>query len=168
MDVGGGGNHDPVNSGPQERLRTGSRLSPDSFDSRLDQCGHCVVDDERLDLAEFAEGGGVERADSAETDQTQSHGEPFSGVGLGRAGLCHVCTDELATRAARTESTRLLTCSGDRPYLVSMKSFPADSPQVSSMPMRSMRGDGPVDVRASATRPPRPPMTECSSTVTTR
>ena len=80
MDVGGGGNHDPVHPRPQKRLGAGSRLSADSLDSRLDQCGHCVVDDERLDLGKSAEGGGVERADSAEADQTQTHGEPFSEV----------------------------------------------------------------------------------------
>ena len=77
MDVGRGGNHDPVHTRPQKRLGAGSRLSPDSLDSRLDQCWHCVVDDERLDLGKSAEGGGVERTDSAEADQTQTHGEPF-------------------------------------------------------------------------------------------
>ena len=78
MDVGGGGDHDAVHPRPQQRLGAGGRLSADSLDSRLDQRGHRVVDDERLDLVESAEGGGVERADSAEADQTQTHGEPFS------------------------------------------------------------------------------------------
>ena len=69
-------------STPARRSASGlaAGSAPTRLDSRLDQCGHCVVDDERLDLGKSAEGGGVERADSAEADQTQTHGEPFSEV----------------------------------------------------------------------------------------
>ncbi len=75
---------------------------------------------------------------------------------------------QLVVETERTEPTRAAIFSGERPCLSSMKSLPADSPQVSSTPIRSIWGAGPAAVKISATKPPSPPYTECSSTVTTR
>src|SRR3954466_6549662 len=75
MGVGGRGDHDTVDSRLQQDCRTSSSLHPKPLHSCVDERGYRVVDDERFDLVECAEGCRVERADSAEADQTETHGD---------------------------------------------------------------------------------------------
>src|SRR5699024_6183857 len=107
------------------------------------------------------------------------HLEPHL-TGLERPGLALGDLDRARTRAglrqpdqctapagnAPRDSIRAATRSGDRPNRSSRKSLGADSDQVSSRPIRVTRLPRPAPATASATSPPSPPTTECSSTVT--
>src|SRR5699024_9510016 len=70
------------------------------------------------------------------------------------------------TDAAARDAIRSATRSGDSPNRSSRKSFGADSDQVSSSPILVTLLPRPAPATASATSPPSPPTTECSSTVT--
>ena len=74
--------------------------------------------------------------------------------------------DVASGRAAELRAASAM-CVGVRPYFTSRSSLGADSPKTSWMPTRFM-GVGPCSPSVSATAPPSPPMTVCSSAVTTR
>jgi hypothetical protein len=71
--VGGGGDQHAGHPGGQHGLGRVHRLGPESFGHLPGQRRGRVADDQRVHHRQRGEGGGVERTDPAEADQTKSH-----------------------------------------------------------------------------------------------
>ena len=88
MDRRGGRDDDPVDAGLQNSLGTVGDLDTQALDRGVDGGRNRVVHDQRVDGGQAAQGGGVERSDTTEADQAETH---MSSVGWGGDVLAVCC-----------------------------------------------------------------------------